>query len=477
MRFFYGVKLFCKKVIKEFKIEHFCRRVGCFLRNPYKMTYHIEPDRGLMNDPNGLIWFKGKYYFFHQWNRFDMNHHYKEWGLFTSTNMIDWTNQGSAILPDRKLDRNGVYSGSSIEHNGEMYLFYTGNVKKNGERKSYQCISTSKNGRTFIKEESVIETPAEFTEHHRDPKVWRGENNWWMVVGAQTKERKGAIALYSSCDLLHWKYENILYDQQLDNMCECPDLFSINGETDILLCCPQVRPEIDDDLTGVSSYAAFISGKFDEKTKKFLPKGSLELLDYGFDFYAPQSFSDHKGRRILVGWMSRMSEIEEYLCPTKQYGYLHCLTLPRVVTLKNGKIQQLPIEEVKQLRKRKQKFTSSQGRFELESGRFELELSRKDCSSDFHLFLRDCSVEIHYYGKKNVLSVTRVNWVANKKETKVKQVQSLSQMSIFSDNSSIEIFVNDGECVFSLRYFTEEENLSVKYAGLQQEGELLYFAF
>lgn len=450
---------------------------GIFLKNPYKMTYHIESDKGLVNDPNGLIWFEDKYYFFHQWNRFDTNHSYKEWGLFTSTNMIDWTNQGSAILPDRKLDRDGVYSGSSIEHNGEIYTFYTGNVKNNGERKSYQCISRSKNGRTFIKEEHAIETPAEFTEHHRDPKVWRGGNNWWMIVGAQTRERKGAIALYSSSDLLNWKYENILYDQQLGNMCECPDLFSVNDETDILLCCPQVRSEQEDGLTDISSYSAFIPGKFDGKEKKFLPKGSLELLDYGFDFYAPQSFSDHKGRRIMVGWMSRMSDLEERLCPTKEYGYMHCLTLPRVVTWENGRIRQRPIEEVEELRKQERKFISSQGSFELESGRFELELDRKDCTSDFQLLLRDGAVEIHYCGKKNELSVTRESWVTYKKETKVKQIQSLAQMSIFSDNSSIEIFVNDGECVFSLRYFTNEENLSVKYAGLQQEGELHYFAF
>lgn len=391
--------------------------------------------------------------------------------------MIDWRNEGSAILPDRKLDRDGVYSGSSIEHNGEIYTFYTGNVKNNGERKSYQCISRSKDGRTFIKEENAIETPTEFTEHHRDPKVWRGENNWWMIVGAQTRERKGAIALYSSCDLLHWKYENILYGQHLGNMCECPDLFSINDETDILLCCPQERSEKEDGLTDISSYSAFISGKFDEKAKKFLPKSSLELLDYGFDFYAPQSFSDYKGRRIMVGWMSRMSDLEERLCPTKQYGYMHCLTLPRIVTWENGGIRQRPIEEVKELRKQEQKFISSQGSFELESGRFELELDRKDCTSDFQLLLRDGAVEIHYCSKKNELSVTRENWVTYKKETKVKQIQSLAQMSIFSDNSSIEIFVNDGECVFSLRYFTNEENLSVKYAGLQQEGELHYFAF
>lgn len=443
--------------------------------NPYKLTYHIEPERGLLNDPNGLIWFKGTYYFFHQWNRFDTNHSYKEWGLFTSTNMIDWTNQNSAILPDRQWDRNGVYSGSGIEHDDEMYLFYTGNVKNNGVRKSYQCVSKSENGQTFVKEEMVIETPAAFTEHFRDPKVWRGSDRWWMIVGAQTKERKGAVALFSSGDLSDWTYENILYDQQLDNMCECPDLFSLNDRTDILVCCPQVIPE-EEGVTAISSYAAFLSGKFNEQSKQFKPNGSLALVDHGFDFYAPQTFTDHKNRRIMVGWMSRMSEEEEQLCPTKKYGYIHCLTLPRVITWENDRLIQLPIEEVKQLRKTENTFTSHLGDFELDSGRFELELQREDSTSDFYLSLRNGAIEIRYVGEKNEFSMTRVNWVSHTRETKVNEIQNLSQMSLYSDNSTIEVFVNNGECVFSSRYFTEEYQLRVEYKGLQHHGKIKYYS-
>lgn len=79
------------------------------MKNPYKLTYHIEPSKGLLNDQNGLIQYKGTYYFFHQWNRFNMNHDYKEWGLFTVNDMINWNSHGSAVIPDRNEDRNGVY--------------------------------------------------------------------------------------------------------------------------------------------------------------------------------------------------------------------------------------------------------------------------------------------------------------------------------------------------------------------------------
>lgn len=166
------------------------------MNNPYKLAYHIEPATGLLNDPNGLIKFKDTFYFFHQWNRFSTDHSYKEWGLFTSNDMVHWSNHGSAIIPDRDIDMNGVYSGSAVEHDEKMYLYYTGNVKKDMKRKSYQCISISEDGRTFIKQANAIETPDEYTENFRDPKVWKGTKNWWMIVGAQTKELKGAVALF-----------------------------------------------------------------------------------------------------------------------------------------------------------------------------------------------------------------------------------------------------------------------------------------
>lgn len=59
--------------------------------------------------------------------------------------------------------------------------------KDNNIRKSRQCIAISDNGRVFVKQKEVIDTPDCFTQHHRDPKVWRGKDSWWMLVGAQKK--------------------------------------------------------------------------------------------------------------------------------------------------------------------------------------------------------------------------------------------------------------------------------------------------
>ena len=444
--------------------------------NLHNMTYHIEPDRGLMNDPNGFIQYKGTYYFFHQWNRFQLDHSYKEWGLFTSKDMIHWKSQGSAIVPDREEDKNGIHSGSSIEYNGKIYVFYTGSNKTNGVRKSRQCIAISENGQTFIKQKEVIHTPEGFTEHHRDPKVWRGQKNWWMLVGAQKSDLTGAAALYSSTDLLHWNYERVLYDKDLDQVCECPDLFRL-GERDILVCCPQKRtivPGAEGEQEKVSSYACYIPGVFDEKKMTFAPEGERSYFDYGFDFYSPHTFVDSKGRRIMAGWMSRMEEEQEACCPTRAFGYMHCLTLPRVLTWEHHRLYQRPIEELYQLRHNAQSYTASQGSFKAETGHFELHLKCRRNHS-LMLYLRDRTVGITYDAETKTLEVSRRNWANEEIQTRQLLLPELSELQIFSDNSSAEIFVNDGAAVFSMRYFTRGEDLDIEYAGLEQSERLYYF--
>lgn len=443
--------------------------------NPYKMSYHIEPSKGLLNDPNGLVQFNGTYYFFHQWNRFALDHSYKEWGLFTSQDMIRWKSQGSAILPDRAADEHGIHSGSAMVHDGKLYIFYTGSSKANRVRTSRQCVAVSADGRSFIKLPECVETPAGFTQHHRDPKVIRGRNSWWMLVGSQKEDLSGAVALYSSKDLIHWNYERVLYDHDLDQVCECPDLFSLEG-TDILVCCPQTRkPAPGGKGEAVDSYAAYIPGFFDEDCGSFHPSGPRKLFDCGFDFYSPQTFLDQKGRRIMTGWMSRMDDEQEAACPTREYGYIHCLTLPRILSWEYGSLYQRPIQEIYSLRRNARIYDRAQNSFQAENGHFELLLKRTDLAAPLSLSLRDHTVDVTYQPEKRILQVTRQNWVGNGAQSKEIALPELTQLDIFSDASSMEIFVNDGAAVFSMRYFTGSENLRIDYAGLAQGERLEYY--
>lgn len=446
------------------------------MENKYRNSFHIEPNSGLLNDPNGLIQFQGKYYFFHQWNRFNLNHSYKEWGLFTSDNLIDWKNQGSAIVPDSFDDKDGIYSGSAVEDGNKLYLFYTGNSKNNGNRQSYQKVAVSKDGKTFVKQNKNIATPEGFSENHRDPKVWKQNSQWWMIVGAQTLENKGAITLFQSKDLLNWDFQGTFFtNDTLDQMCECPDYFVLEDQVEILTVCPQKRTPINEDDQAISSYAGYFVGKVDIETKKFIPDGEIKLLDYGFDFYAPQSFKDNKGRRIIVGWMSRMDDEQEKVCPTREKGYIHCLTMPRELKWQNNKLYQIPLKEYKSLRKAKKIFTKSNDIIFNNSSNFELVIELNGNLRYFSLFLNNGDNFITYDNRK--LKIGRTSWVNGQLETKIMKLNYLKKLHIFCDNSALEIFVNDGEYVFSLRYFYTKNSQNIIYKNLKKTDKVTFYSY
>ena len=120
----------------------------------YGLVYHIIPPYGLMNDPNGLIFLKGQYHVFFQWNPTDTKHANKHWGHLVSDDMIQWKRVELALAPDQWFDKSGVYSGSAYVHNDQLWLFYTGNVKEKkkneeGNASSYQCLASVRRWYSF----------------------------------------------------------------------------------------------------------------------------------------------------------------------------------------------------------------------------------------------------------------------------------------------------------------------------------------
>ncbi|EMF48535.1 glycoside hydrolase family 32 protein [Streptococcus parauberis] len=438
------------------------------MENPYKNNIHLEPPKGLLNDPNGLAFYQGVYYVFHQWNSKSTDHSYKEWGLFTSTDLRNWKHHGSKVTPTDLEDKDGVYSGSALRHNNSLYLFYTGNSKDRGKRKSYQKVVKSDDGQQFQKLLTNLETPKGFTEHHRDPKVWSNDKSFHMIVGGQRINGEGSIAHYQSVDLTEWQYTGEFFSSpDLDQMCECPDYFQMDGK-EFLLVCPQKRDLLTDD--DISSYSAYYEGYSNEN--KFFPTQSLQILDAGFDFYAPQTFIDNNGRRILMAWMSRMSGIEEKLCPTNKFGYLHCLTIPRELTYKNGKLLQNPVKEL--LDKNELIWTTNKSEVCFEHGQQVtiFDVNFEEQANKFEISLGDSSVILRYEGNKLILA--RKNWVSNQFEEKVNTINQLNSMKFVIDQSAVEIFINEGEMVLSLRYFISKMNKTASFTSLDKHISHLY---
>lgn len=436
--------------------------------DPYRMHYHLMPPVGLLNDPNGFIHYKGMYHLFYQWNPFATEHGAKFWGHYTSPDLVDWTAEPIALAPSEPYEKDGCYSGSAIEHDGKMYLFYTGNVKNDrDEREAYQCLAISEDGYHFEKKGPIIHLPEGFTAHFRDPKVWKENGRFYMVIGAQDDEKRGCAVLYSAHTPEDWKYEGIIAGAERQNlgefgyMWECPDLFHLEDK-DILLVCPQGL-EADGFKYNNIFQSGYFTGNFDKETATFNHEAFKEL-DHGFDFYAPQTTLDAKGRRILFGWMGITDESEPYQ-PTIKYDWIHAMTLPRELILKDNQIYQQPVEELKQLRKnevsyQKVSLHNETRCFDEVSGRV-LEISLSGFTTDeleeFSIDVRG-EAQLSYHAADNVFKLKRKNFINGELEERACHVRSLDNLRIFLDTSSIEVFINDGEDVFTARIFPDSEN-------------------
>lgn len=440
-----------------------------------KQHFHLEPPRGLLNDPNGLAYFNGKYYVFFQWNRFAKDHSYKEWGMFTSPDMVHWTFEGSALLPDQTYDMCGTYSGSGLVIDDKLYLFYTGNVKEDGKRKSWQCMSVTGNGQKFLKLGSVADTPEGYTEHFRDPKVFRAKSGgYFMVAGAQRESGKGALALFRSDDGLSWKYSGMPAVSEANEMIECPDLFELDGNY-ILLYCPQRRNNETD--TDISSFSAVKTVNFNEQDGTFDDADldqNFSKPDYGFDFYAPQTFEDKNGRRILYAWMSRMDAEQEAVFSDGE-PRIHCLTLPRELTLRDGKLIQTPVRELEQIKGAEVPVICGDDR--------SVRLCPGDRTFCLHFTVPDpgraVSVSFHsgeasltWSSQERLIHFSRKNWVTGQYESRDCSIDSLQEIEIWSDRSSMEIFVNSGEAVMSSRIFPEDSEPEVIIKGLSDNADI-----
>lgn len=437
----------------------------------FRQKLHLMPPVGWLNDPNGLCQFKGVYHAFFQYSPLNAEGGVKMWGHYTSRDMIDWEYQGVTLYPDQPFDCSGVYSGCAFIEDGEMYLYYTGNVKLedrddydyvNSGREANTVLVTSTDGVNFGRKRLLMKNsdyPADLTLHVRDPKVWKENGVYYMLQGARTKEDSGQAIVFRSEDKLHWSFHSrIKTNDKFGYMWECPDYFEVDG-TKILSASVQ-------GLTGDQwkERNVYQSGYFVVEGD-ILGEYSLSdyrLWDYGFDYYAPQSFETDDGRRIQIGWMG-MPDCEEYTNRTIEDGWQHCFTFPREVFVKDGIVRQRPIRELGE-----RKILSEETKNRLETKNYTVyEAVVSDISDDqFHAVLAE-NLIVKYENNRFVIEFinSRNNKVSCGRKIRYVEMDHVTDVRILSDESSVEIFVNDGAYVFSTRYYPEEPGICIEAEG------------
>lgn len=425
-----------------------------------RLNYHIMPTSGWVNDPNGLCQFKGVYHIYYQYSPFDVNGKLKLWGHITTEDFIKYQEHEPVLYPDFRYDQNGVYSGSAVVRNGKINYFYTGNVKHlDGDydyimtgREQNLIACSSDDGFNFSEKELIMtntDFPSNLSLHVRDPKVYHKNGIDYMVLGARDDNSTGCILVLKGKDLKDWECHTVIYsDEKFGYMWECPDLFDLNGET-VLVTCPQGVPEEGYIYKNVHQNGYFlVNGDLESKDVNL---SEFRLLDYGFDFYAPQSFEDESGRRILVGWMGIPDA--DYTNRTTENGWQHALTMPRELILKDGIIYQRPVEEIKALRGNMRTFAADEFKdLEVENLSFELCAEFEKCNG-FKLNLRN-DISLSFDKSKGLIELNMGESGCGR-DARYAYCDEIRNIDIYSDTSAFEIFINDGEIVFTTRAYTD----------------------
>lgn len=443
--------------------------------NKYRLSYHLMPPHGWMNDPNGLCYYKEKYHVFFQYAPESPTGKTRYWGHYISENLINWDYAGIALKSDTSWDRSGAYSGSSFTGDGQMELFYTGNVKEEGD---YDYISAgrganvitvkSEDGLSFSEKELLLtnsDYPADYTCHIRDPKVWKTEDKYYMLLGGRKKGDKGAILQYESKDKITWNFiGEVTTKEAFGYMWECPDAVTLEGKT-ILMCCPQgvERNELRFQNIYQSGYFV-LEDRQKENLAGYCNPDGFHPWDYGFDFYAPQTMEDGKGRILLIGWAGMPDmETEYHNQPIIEEGWQHSLTVPRVLTCHNGKMYQYPVEELKNLR-RDEKSIDTKATYTIHSKAWDLEtafLPENPVLSDKKKKEVNINDEVTISWEAGMLTLLLNGDCGCGRKKRQIAVETLENVRVLKDVSMLEIYVNDGEYVFTTRYFPEAVEQSV----------------
>ena len=421
--------------------------------DPFYPVYHIAPKHGLVNDPNGLYELNGEHHIFYQWFPLGPVHGLKHWYHVSTKDFITYHDHGVALYPDQDYDEHGCFSGSTFVENNQASIFYTANKMVDGVAVQTQVLaSTDGNG---VKKLGVIVNNQEThpTHEFRDPIVYKKDNEYIMLVGAQNLNEEAALELYRGPDFKQLKYcGNVSFSKKsVGFMLECPNYYEEAGQGVFVFSPQGLSSESKYDYKNVFSVVYAVGNEIDLDTLEFSHQGFVEL-DKGFDFYAPQIYQDESGRRLMYGWLGNSKSVY----PTDKNGWAHMLTLPRELQVKDGIIYQSVIDEMNALKQEQLDVTSS---MTLPSRQFKLEL---EVAKTFNIsFENEQGDSIVFSGTKDEFKLDRskmTHMYATDFGTErfAKRRLGAQKIELWFDHSSLEIFCDNGATVFTTRVFIDE---------------------
>lgn len=431
---------------------------------------HLKAPGNWINDPNGFIYYKGNYHLFYQYFPFAPVWGTMHWGHAISKDLVHWEHLGVALFPTKAYDRSGIFSGSALEKDGKLYLYYSAvryltedaenvHIVPEGCFETSQAMIVSEDGYHFDnwnQKRQVIpviqDTEMADPCNTRDPKVWREGKYYYMILGS-TYEGTGRVLFFRSEDAVNWEYVNQCRDARYGTTMECPDLFQVGGQTVFVSSPMNILKE---DL-GTAHHAVCALAEFEESGCHLELPEAYQFVDYGLDFYAPQTNVDAEGRRVMIGWM-RMPRAVEVPGETAWNGMM---SLPRVVEVQDGHIYFRVHPQVEAYFD-----TELAEAGMMEHGRpFRLRTILREGEmldiGGYRIFLEEGKVTADRSrvsgGGEDIRLVNRTPRIAGS-----------CRLDIFVEPNLIEIFVNDGEYVLSNVVY----DLGREIEGLARESKI-----
>jgi beta-fructofuranosidase len=433
---------------------------GRLASDPRRPQFHLLPAANWMNDPNGPIYFRGKYHMFYQYNPNGAFWGDMHWDHAVSADMVHWKHLGVALAPTPGgPDADGCFSGTAVVQDGQVIFLYTG-VRSVAEAQATikdgahslletQCLATSNDPelKTWTKLPApVIAAPplGIAVTGFRDPSPWRQGDWWYMTIGSGIEGKGGAVLLYKSKNLRHWEFMHILAQregsiaavpehQDAREVWECPEFFAL-GDKHVL-------------IYSTSGKSYWMAGTLEPHAMSFHAE-TAGVLDYG-SFYAPKTQLDKAEIRILWGWIPETRKIEEY----KAAGWAGLMSLPRVLTMGgDGRLRIGVAPEMNQLRKPEQALDvtadDEKNQHQIDGLRIEQYSGEIMCAArrdahPYELSLRGAGVdaEIWLTVKYDPLHPGQVSIDGTQLPVSLDEKADL-ELHLYIDGSVIELFVN-----------------------------------
>ena len=439
--------------------------------------FHVTAGYGWLNDPNGFSLYKGEYHLFFQYSPYAPKWDVMHWGHVKTRDFIRWERLPCALAPDQEYDRKwGCFSGSALElRDGRHLLMYTGvGDTEDGKDVQTQCLAFG-DGVNYEKFEGnpVIPTellpPGSSTEHFRDPKISKTDDGYRVVVGNLDARGDGNVLMFKSSDAINWQFVSKVAssDNRLGRMWECPDLFELDGK-DVLIVSPQeMRTGSMEFIEGNTTL--YLVGKLNGEG--VLQRESEHTIDYGLDFYAPQTVLTADGRRVMIAWMQYWNSVDVY--PVEGLPFFGQMTLPRELHVKDGRLIQRPVRELEAYRSDQvlyadvpvQANTALNG---VKGRSIDLSVEVRPGDGGYRSFAvniaqsDDYTTVVRYDPQENTVTVdrSRSGWpekVLNNRTFAVRENNGAISLRFILDRYSMELFVNDGEQTATFEIFSPEE--------------------